>query len=439
MTFETVPEAPSDWERKTVNELAEVNPYYPVVSGKVYPFLEMAAVAENFGGIIEYAYRRLDSSGLSKFKLNDILFGKITPCPENGKVALVDRLPGEFGIGSTEFITLSPRSGNDPKFVYYLICFNPIRGRAVSRMEGSTGRLRISEDTFTKWLTVAVPRLPEQRAIAAVLDAADAAIERTRGAIAAARRLRRGLVQTLLSWGIGQDGRIRNPERRRSEFVDTPQGSFPKSWEFVRTRDVANVGSGVTLGQDLSGIKTVELPYLRVANVQDGFIDTSEMKTVRVPESDVADYLLQPGDVLMTEGGDFDKLGRGGVWDGRISPCLHQNHVFRVRPHKDVLDSHYLGAVIASQYGKRYFMRIAKRTTNLASINKTQLNAFPFFRPPLSEQERIVEILNAAEENIMALEIASQVHERLKRGLMQVLLTGKVRVPTSNSFELENR
>jgi len=279
-------------------------------------------------------------------------------------------------------------------------------------------------------IVVALPiQKAEQRAIAAVLDAADAAIERTRAAVVAARRLKRGLVQSLLTCGIGPDGRIRDPQRQSKEFTATQFGTFPKSWEFVRTRGVADVGSGVTLGKDLAGIKTIAIPYLRVANVQDGYIDTTEMKTVRVPESDVKQYLLQTGDVLMTEGGDFDKLGRGGVWDDRISPCLHQNHVFRVRPNQARLDPQYLSAVIAAEYGKRYFMRIAKRTTNLASINKTQLNAFPFFLPSLKEQHRIVEILNVAESNIHAIEQASKAHERLKRGLMQVLLTGRVRVP----------
>lgn len=278
-------------------------------------------------------------------------------------------------------------------------------------------------------LPIPIPPLPEQRAVAAVLDAADAAIDRTRAAVAAARRLKRGLVQALLTRGVGPGGRIRDPDREPEAFAATRLGTFPRSWELVRVRDVAALGSGVTLGKDLSGIKAVELPYLRVANVQDGYIDTTEMKTVRVPEADVSQYRLEPGDVLMTEGGDFDKLGRGGVWDGRIDPCLHQNHVFRVRPNRSRLDPHYLGAVIGSGYGKRYFMRIAKRTTNLASINKTQLNAFPFPLPPLAEQQHIVRLLSAAERHIAAAERSAATQERLKRGLMQALLTGRVRVP----------
>jgi type I restriction enzyme S subunit len=98
-----------------------------------------------------------------------------------------------------------------------------------------------------------------------------------------------------------------------------------------RLGEVAEVASGVTLGRDLERFMTVDLPYLRVANVQDGHLDLEEIKWVRVRPTEVERFLLQPGDVLMTEGGDIDKLGRGTVWEGQIKPCLHQNHVFRVR------------------------------------------------------------------------------------------------------------
>src|SRR4051794_15254503 len=101
-------------------------------------------------------------------------------------------------------------------------------------------------------------------------------------------------------------------------------------WPLKRVDEVADVGSGVTLGEDVSGAPFVELPCLRVANVQDGHLDLSEIKTVAVRVNEAARYRLQPGDVLMTEGGDLDKLGRGTLWRGEILDCLHQNHIFRV-------------------------------------------------------------------------------------------------------------
>ena len=151
---------------------------------------------------------------------------------------------------------------------------------------------------------------------------------------------------------------------------------------------------------------TISLPYLRVANVQDGHIDTTEMKTVAVRVEEISQFQLQAGDVVMTEGGDIGESLARHVWNGSISPCLHQNHIFRVRARRARLNPHYLAAVIAAEYGKRYFMRIAKRTTNLASINKTRLRAFPVPLPPLDEQERIIEILTAAARNFEPLESA---------------------------------
>src|SRR5437016_4298946 len=118
MLFDCAPGAPKEWTRKTVHELAEVNPRYVLDKGKCYPFVEMASVAEDFGGITRFDWRKPDASGLTRFKLHDVLFGKITPCPENGKVALVRELPADYGIGSTEFIVLSPREGHNPSFLY---------------------------------------------------------------------------------------------------------------------------------------------------------------------------------------------------------------------------------------------------------------------------------------------------------------------------------
>src|SRR5262245_20537876 len=107
-----------------------------------------------------------------------------------------------------------------------------------------------------------------------------------------------------------------------SPCVETRNGWVPMDWAIHPLGDLAEVGSGVTLGRDLDGVPTVELPYLRVENVQDGFLDLIEIKKVRVRPDEANRFLLQPGDVLMTEGGDFDKLGRGCVWRGDVSPCL---------------------------------------------------------------------------------------------------------------------
>ena len=91
----------------------------------------------------------------------------------------------------------------------------------------------------------------------------------------------------------------------------------------------------------------------------------------------------------MTEGGDIDKLGRGTLWDGQIPNCLHQNHIFRVRANRLMLDPRFFALIVESDIAKSYFLRVAKRTTNFASTNKTQVKAFRFPVPPVPNKSEL--------------------------------------------------
>jgi type I restriction enzyme S subunit len=192
--------------------------------------------------------------------------------------------------------------------------------------------------------------------------------------------------------------------------------------------EAAEVSSGVTLGSEPDGFGSVELPYLRVANVQDGYFDTADMKTVRILRSELPRYLLRKGDVLLTEGGDLDKLGRGAMWDGRIPECLCQNHIFRVRCDRTKMLPEYLSLYIGSLIGKAYFLKIAKQTTNLATINSTQLKAMPLPIPSIDDQVALVEILACSTAHLDAERRKLSKLGMLKQGLMDDLLTGQVRV-----------
>lgn len=269
---------------------------------------------------------------------------------------------------------------------------------------------------FTKRVRVWFPTdLNEQAAIAHALDAVDTAIDCTRVAVERARELDHSLLHELLANGL-------NPTRLSAQ-------KHPPHWKLRRVDEVAEVGSGVTLGKDVSGFKAVELPYLRVANVQDSRLDLSTVKSVRVRLDEVEDYRLEAGDILMTEGGDIDKLGRGTIWEGQIPVCLHQNHVFRIRPNRELLEPGFYSLIVESDIAKRYFNRVAKRTTNLASTNKTQVRAFRFPLPPtVGEQRQIVEVMKAAKATLGALLARQTALSELKKALMHDLLTGRIRV-----------
>jgi len=197
----------------------------------------------------------------------------------------------------------------------------------------------------------------------------------------------------------------------------------PSTWTLVPLEDVADVQTGIAKGKAMNG-EHVSIPYLRVANVQDGHVDLDVIKEITVRPSDVARYRLQTGDVLFTEGGDFDKLGRGTVWQGQIEPCLHQNHVFSVRVQKEKLLPEILAAQASSEHGRRYFQLSSKQSTNLASINSTQLKKFPVVLPPLPEQRRIAEILRTWDEAIEKLEALRTAKERRRDALTYSMVFG---------------
>ena len=301
------------------------------------------------------------------------------------------------------------RGGDDMRFLRHLLEFLPLEN-----LNAATGVPGLSRrDAYA--LRGVFPPIDEQAAIARILDAADTALERTQTAIERARRFHHSLLHELLGNGIVPR--------------ESSKGRYPERWRLVRVDEVATVGSGVTLGKDLSGRQTVDMPYLRVANVQDGHIDLATVKTVRVPVDEVHKFRLEAGDVLMTEGGDIDKLGRGTIWEGQIPNCLHQNHIFRIRPNRDLLEPTFFAMVVESDLAKRYFSRVAKRTTNLASTNKTQVRAFRFPLPPTTrEQRQIADVVAQSKSLCLALSGKEAVLHKMKPALAHDLLTGKVRV-----------
>ena len=166
--------------------------------------------------------------------------------------------------------------------------------------------------------------------------------------------------------------------------------SAPKEWTWRRLDELLAISGGVTLGRKLADRNAVSRPYLRVANVQRGKLLLDHMKSLEVPAVELAKYRLESGDLLITEGGDWDKVGRTAIWRGEIPECLHQNHVFRARPLSAEWCSRWTEMYLNSAPARAYFAASSKQTTNLASINMTQLKSCPFPVPPLPEQHRIV-------------------------------------------------
>ena len=246
---------------------------------------------------------------------------------------------------------------------------------------GSTYEAVSAEDLGN--LVLSFPDEQSQRLIANYLDRETARID---GLIAEKERMlalleekRAALISRAVTRGLDPNAPLKSSGQ---EWL----GEIPMHWGLQRLKQLSEVRGGLTLGKQYSG-ELLEYPYLRVANVQDGYLKLDDILTVEVPASEAASNLLAFGDVLMNEGGDIDKLGRGCVWREEITPCLHQNHVFAVRPHS--VGSDWLALWTSTLEAKRYFESRAKRSTNLASISGSNIKELPVPLPPTDEQNAI--------------------------------------------------
>ena len=263
----------------------------------------MAAVAENCSGIISREQRefREVASGYTYFEEGDVLFAKITPCLQNGKHTLASGLAGGFGFGTTEFHVIRAGPGVDPCHLFRVLTRPLNIERCTRNFTGTAGQQRVQPDTL-RALPILLPPFPEQRAIAAVLDAIDEAIERTESVIAATERLRDALLHELLTRGV---------PGWHTAWRDVPGvGVVPACWDVVRLGEVLE---STTYGTNEPLSTQGEMIVLRMNNLQNGEIDLSKVRRADLSKKDAHELNLVPGDILFNRTNSLDLVGKVGV------------------------------------------------------------------------------------------------------------------------------
>ncbi len=327
-------------------------------------------LSELDGAYISDTPRKLTRAGLNNcaatiLPAGSVLFSSRAPI---GHVA-VNTVPMATNQGFKSFVPKTERV--DSKFLFWWLRTN----RAYLESLGNGATFKEVSKAIVSRIEIALPPLAEQRRVAEVLDRAEALRAKRRAALAQLDALTQSIFLDLFG-----DSRSngKHPQRLLTEC--------------------AEVVSGIAKGRKLDGNRKVSVPYLRVANVQAGFLDLAEIKTIEALPNEVDELALKAGDVVLTEGGDHDKLGRGAMWEGQIDGCIHQNHVFRVRPNQSQLLPRFFHEFLQMPAARAYFLRCAKRTTNLASINMTQLRALPVPLPPISLQREFARRVGSVEE-----------------------------------------
>lgn len=304
---------------------------------------------------------------------------------EVGRAAVVKDLPRPIGFQKALHRLRTVIADESPQFMFYVFRWATAVG--VFEGEGQSTIAHLTGEQLRKY-RFPKPSVKEQTAIAAFLDREcskiDALVAEQEKLIALLKEKRQAVISHAVTKGL-------NPDAPMKPSGIEWLGDVPAHWEVTRLKFVAKVQTGVAKGKDYSGRPVVSVPYLRVANVQDGYLDLEDVAVIEIAESDAPRYQLQPGDVLMNEGGDFDKLGRGHVWRGEVDGCIHQNHVFAVRP--TGVSPEWLSAVTGSDYAQFYFMTRSKQSTNLASISSTNLMELPVVLPPSAEAMSLLQFI----------------------------------------------
>ncbi|KQO59077.1 hypothetical protein ASF24_12885 [Methylobacterium sp. Leaf86] len=380
-------------------------------------FIPMAAVAEG-GGWRSTESRPLTEGrrGYTLFQRGDVIVAKITPCFENGKVALLSDLETDFGLGSTEFHVLRAKAGHDPLFIYHWTRHPAFLRAGEASMTGSAGQRRVPAGFFERFEIARITGAP-QGLIADILDAIDDAVFETDTVIEKLRTVHLGIIDDLLTRGLSDDNSPREP----SDLVETKVGPRPLTWTVENLRRFvsgAEYGTNLSLGDSSTGI-----PVLRMNNIQDGEFDLADMKYA--PAHAVDRFRLQRNDVLFNRTNSWEHVGKAAIWRRDEPGPAFASYLVRLHC-GDALLPEFLHLWLNWAPVQRAIRQFATPGVQQVNINPTNLRRALIAVPDtLDEQRVIIERVNG-----VAAAIEDHRRERaklssLREGLRDDLLTGR--------------
>ena len=451
---------PEGWAHSTIKDInfyrsGNVKP--SDFAGELFDLYSVPIFPENRP---EKVYGKEIGSSKQLVETGDVLLCKINP--RINRVWSVGDNTGNRLLASSEWIVVrqSQLSKN------YLIRFfqsSGFRDLLCSDVSGVGGSLTRARPKIVETYIVPLPPLAEQTVIAQTLDTLLAQVENIKTRLDAIPKILKTFRQSVLAAAVS--GKLTEAWRGENQCEPVDQlisecaskildkkslkfsdksfrddeikHSLPETWAWVRLAKISEVVSGVAKGSKTKE-ETVQLPYLRVANVQRGYLDLKEVKEISVPRSKAEKLALAKGDILFNEGGDIDKLGRGWIWEDQVENCIHQNHVFRARCYSDLIQPKYISHY-GNTEGKEYFLREGTQSVNLANINKTTLSLLPIPLPPSEEQ---TEIVRRVEELFT---FADQIEQQVKNAqgrvnnLTQSILAKAFRGELTGQWRAENQ
>ena len=461
-------ELPKGWVNASIGEVCAINPRLftePVEDDWTLSFVPMAAV-EAGTGRIDLSQTRLYADvrkSYTMFSEGDILFAKITPCMENGKIAIARGLTNRVGCGSTEFHVLRPGNDISSDFLKSFLLQDEFRRAAQRRMAGTAGQLRVPVG-FLEEAAFPLPPLPEQRRIVAEiekqftrLDASVASLKRVQAnlkryrasVLKAACEGRLVPIEAELARAEGRGyehasvllERILAERRARWESQPKRRGKYkepvgpdtsglpelPEGWTWATAAQLGEV----RLGRQRSPRRATGpnmRPYLRAANVTWDGLDLSDVKEMDFDPREYEIYRLRRGDILLAEAsGSADEVGKPAIWGDQIDGCCFQNTLIRIRAFPTVVPYLFYQLLSDARTGA---LGKAARGVGIHHLGAQRTESWTVAFPPPAEQDRIVAEVDRRLSVIQQAEATVEANltraERLRQSILKQAFSGKL-------------
>jgi type I restriction enzyme S subunit len=412
---------PSSWAEATLDQVSQINPpgaATAVPDHEPVTFVPMAAVEELSGRMRTDTIKPFGEvkKGFTRFRDGDVLFAKITPCMENGKIAVARGLRGGVGCGSTEFHVLRPHEAADAEYLRYFLVRSAYRRDAQRNMQGAVGQQRVPTDYLRESVIPLPPKAEQQRIVSRIeevfseIDEGERALERVGQLV---ERYRQSVLKAAVTGELTQSAPVgTGAEERLAALLEARRAvwranagsgrypepselsgqhdlpSLPQGWAWACIDQVGLVSGGLTKNRDRAE-RELRRPYLRVANVYANRLNLDEVQEIGVSEAELPRVTLKPADLLVVEGnGSVDQIGRVALWDGSIPGCVHQNHIIKVRC-TDLLPSWYVLVWCLSPLGRAHIERVASSSSGLHTLSISKIQSLPIPVPPLEALKRI--------------------------------------------------
>jgi type I restriction enzyme S subunit len=359
------------------------------------------------------------TSGTFVFK-NDLLVAKITPSFENGKQAILDNLPTDYGYATTEVWAVHPKNTQQhPEYLFDYLRISEIRHDLATKMEGATGRQRLPRNVLEN-LLIAFPPYCEQKKIAAVLSAIQEAKEKTENVISALKEMKKSMMNHLFRYGV-----VPIEDISRVKLKETEIGLMPETWKVSRLGDLqVSIQTG-PFGSQLHASDYIKggIPVINPTNISEGKI---------IPDNDccispekahsLSRHLMKQGDIAFGRRGE---MGRSAIVKDDGLFCGTGSLLVRFEDCN--IDSEYISYFLRTEHVKQWLLAESIGTT-MNNLNTEILGRMRIPLPTLREQVMIKSSLSSIEEKIASEANMKDALEEMFKTLLSLLMTGKVRV-----------